>query len=60
MGFWKGKDGEDLGQVLFGLGLGSSPVPAFRVGFDEVLEAFFGVGAVVSIESIRPAICIYP
>ena len=48
MGFWKGEDGEAFGQVF--LGPGSEPWLAFRVGFEEVLEALIGVGAVVGIE----------
>ncbi len=49
MRFRKGEDGEAIGKILLSpsreSGLG------FRIGFDESLKAFFGVGAVVGVEN---------
>ena len=48
VGFGQGEDAEAFGQVLFGpcreLGL------SLPVGVDEVFEALFGVGLIVSVE----------
>ena len=49
MGLGRGEDGETFWEVLLGpggeLGLG------WAVGFDEVFEAIFGVGAIVGVEN---------
>ena len=49
MRFRKGEDGEAIGKIL--LSPNSEVGLSFRIGFDESLESFFGVGAVVGVEN---------
>jgi hypothetical protein len=45
----KGEDGEAIGKIL--LSPSSEVGLSYRIGFDESLESFFGVGAVVGVEN---------